>query len=75
MENKNIFTDDIFIKRHLKEKNEKEKATNIEYLLNLVRNNPNITEDMVPHHLKKYLGIAKRLYKEECVTNERVKSR
>lgn len=57
------------IDRCIREKEEIERQQKIAYLLELIRNNPDITEEMVRPDLKKYLGIAKREYKKEVMRN------
>lgn len=74
--NKFINNDDIDIKRHLIKKEEEEKKQNIEFLLDLIRKNPNITEEMINSpKLKACLGEAKREYKKEILASEHRKSR
>lgn len=47
-----------------------ERQQKIEYLLTLVRENPNITEEMIRPDLRKYLGIVRREYKKEMALND-----
>lgn len=56
-------------------RNEKNKINAIEELLELVRDNPDITEDMVKPELRQYLGIVKREYKAELIKNISKKGR
>ena len=58
------------IDRYIHQKEEIERQQKIAYLLELIRNNPDITEDMLRPDLKKYLGIAKREYKKEVMRNQ-----
>ena len=58
------------IDRYLRNKEDFERQQKIAYLLELIRNNPDITEDMVRPDLKKYLGIAMREYKKEIISNQ-----
>lgn len=57
------------LNRYIREKDVLEREKNIAYLINLIRENPNITEDMVRVDLRKYLGIAKREYIKQVNTN------
>lgn len=54
----------------LKDQGNIERQQKIEYLLTLVRENPNITEEMIRPDLRKYLGIVRREYKKEMVIND-----
>ena len=45
------------IDRNMRKKEEIERQQKITYLLELIKNNPDITEEMVRPDLKKYLGI------------------
>jgi len=72
---KNIINDDMALERSLRKKEQEEREQNIQYLLELVRNNPNITEEMIRPDLRKYFGIVKREYKKEIAMNEHKKSR
>lgn len=72
---KNIVYDDMSLERHLRKKEQEEKEQNIQYLLELVRNNPDITEEMIRPDLRKYFGIVKREYKKEIAMNEHKRSR
>lgn len=58
------------IDRNMREKEEIERQQKITYLLELIKNNPDITEEMVRPDLKKYLGIVKREYKKEVIRNQ-----
>lgn len=58
------------IDRCIREKEEIERQQKIAYLLELIRNNPDITEEMVRPDLKKYLGIVRREYKKEVIHNQ-----
>jgi len=65
--------DDMILERYLREKDEQVKQKKIEFLLELVRNNPDITEKMIRPDLRKYLGIVKREYKKEISISENKK--
>lgn len=65
-----ILNDDMSLERHLRKKEQEEKEKNIQYLLEIVRNNPNITEEMIRPDLRRYFGIVKREYKKEIAMNE-----
>lgn len=68
---KNLNGDNLnSIDRYIHQKEEIERQQKIAYLLELIRNNPDITEDMLRPDLKKYLGIAKREYKKEIIHNQ-----
>lgn len=68
---KNLNRDDLnSIDSYIREKEEFERQQKIAYLVELIRNNPDITEEMVRPDLKKYLGIAKREYKKEIIHNQ-----
>ena len=56
--------------RNMREKEEIERQQKITYLLELIKNNPDITEEMVRPDLKKYLGIVRREYKKEVIRNQ-----
>lgn len=58
------------IDRNMREKEEIERQQKITYLLELIKNNPDITEEMVRPDLKKYLGIVRREYKKEVIRNQ-----
>lgn len=58
------------VDRHVRKKEEIERQQKIVYLLELIRNNSDITEEMIRPDLKKYLGIAKREYKKEIICNK-----
>lgn len=58
------------IDRYIREKMEIERQQKIAYLLELIRNNPDITEQMVGPELSKYLGIAMREYKKEIILKQ-----
>lgn len=68
---KNLNRDNLnSIDSYIREKEEFERQQKIAYLVELIRNNPDITEEMVRPDLKKYLGIAKREYKKEIIYNQ-----
>lgn len=63
------------LERYLRKKETEEKKQKIEYLLEIVRHNPDITEEMIRPDLRKYFGVVKREYKKENLINEHKKSR
>lgn len=72
---KKVIKDDEALERYLMKKSEEENKQDIEYLLEKVINNPNVTEEMIEPRLRKYLSIVKREYKKETLTNEHKKIR
>lgn len=59
--------DSADLDKYLREREKNESQEKIQYLLELLRNNPNINEDMLRLDLRKYFGIAKRQYLKELV--------
>lgn len=72
---KNIINDDMALERYLRKNEQEEKEQHIQYLLELVRNNPEITEEMIRPDLRKYFGIVKREYKKEIFSSEHKRRR
>lgn len=72
---KNIINDDMSLERYLRKNEQEEKEQHIQYLLELLRNNPEITEEMIRPDLRKYFGIVKREYKKEISSSEHKRSR
>ena len=67
---KNVGSDNMALERYLREKQNIEERKNIEILLELLRSNPDMTEDMIRVDLREYFGKAKREYiKENCVNS------
>lgn len=63
---KNLNRDNLnSIDSYIREKEEFERQQKIAYLVELIRNNPDITKEMVRSDLKKYLGIVTSRTKEE----------
>ena len=68
--------DSTGVDKYLRERHDNEKQQKIQYLLELLRNNPKINQDMLRPDLKQYFGIAKREYiKELNQTNSCIKKR
>lgn len=72
---KNIINDDMALERYLRKNEQEEKEQHIQCLLELVRNNPEITEEMIRPDLRKYFGIVKREYKKEISSSKHKRSR
>lgn len=60
----------ISMEEYLRKKDQEEREQKIQYLLEIVRQNPDVTEEFIRPDLRKYLGIAKREYKKEICTDE-----
>lgn len=62
---KGLNNNEIDLDKYLREKHKKEEQEKIKYFLELLRENTNISEDMVRQDLRKYFRIAKREYYKE----------
>ena len=53
------------LERYLRNERELERKQKIECVINLLRQNPDINEEMVRQDLREYLSVAKREYLKE----------
>ena len=68
--------EDKNIDDYKKKKTVEEKKQIIESLLEMLRSNPDITEEKIHPRLRKYLGVAKKQYKKELSdVNNSIKSK
>lgn len=61
------------LERYLRNEREIERKQKIECVINLLRQNPDINEEMVRQDLREYLSVAKREYLKELKSSSKTR--
>lgn len=61
------------LERYLRNERELERKQKIECVINLLRQNPDINEEMVRQDLREYLSVAKREYLKELKSSSKTR--